>query len=160
MRKTRKQKIIAMSWFATMLWMILIFALSAQPVAKSNGLSEKVTRMVVETAEKVSPKADFNLAKMNHLVRKNAHFFSYLVLGVLMANAFKISGSKRPKVFLVSFLLCVFYAISDEFHQLFVPGRGAQVMDVIIDSAGAMVGTGIYGVFCRLNLISKLTRKI
>lgn len=31
-----------------------------------------------------------------------------------------------------------------EFHQLFVPGRGGQVTDVLIDSAGAVIGIGIY----------------
>ena len=37
-------------------------------------------------------------------------------------------------------MFCSLYAISDEVHQLFVPGRGAQVKDVFIDIAGAAVG--------------------
>lgn len=37
-------------------------------------------------------------------------------------------------------MICILYAISDEVHQLFVPGRGGQVRDVIIDSAGAIAG--------------------
>jgi VanZ family protein len=43
-------------------------------------------------------------------------------------------------------VFCVLYAVSDEVHQLFVPGRGAQVTDVLIDNAGAFVGIGIYEV--------------
>ena len=50
----------------------------------------------------------------------------------------------------LSLLVCVLYAISDEVHQLFVPGRGAQVKDVLIDSAGAIVGVGLYLVICRI----------
>ncbi|MFP5109854.1 VanZ family protein [Neobacillus sp. C211] len=45
--------------------------------------------------------------------------------------------------------ICVLFAVSDEFHQLFVAGRGAQVKDVFIDSAGAIVGIVIYGIVNR-----------
>ncbi len=38
----------------------------------------------------------------------------------------------------------ILYAVSDEVHQLFVPGRGGQLTDVIIDTAGAGAGLGIY----------------
>ena len=47
------------------------------------------------------------------------------------------SGGKKIAIALV---VCILFAISDEFHQLFVPGRGAQVKDVLIDTAGAIVG--------------------
>lgn len=144
MPKDKKQIILLISWTAVIFWLVLIFYLSAQPVAKSDGLSKKVTRVVVETAEKVVPRANFNLSRMNHLVRKNAHFFSYLILGILMINAMRRSGVDGPKAFIFSYLFCVLYAISDEFHQLFVPGRGAQGKDVIIDSAGALLGIGMY----------------
>ncbi|MEH7344340.1 VanZ family protein [Bacillus sp. JJ1532] len=42
-------------------------------------------------------------------------------------------------------LKCVF----DEAHQIFVPGRGAHLMDVIIDSAGAIMGIGMYVIIGR-----------
>ncbi|MEF2639337.1 MAG: VanZ family protein, partial [Lachnospiraceae bacterium] len=41
---------------------------------------------------------------------------------------------------LIPFALGVLYAASDEFHQLFVPGRSGQVRDVCIDSSGVMIG--------------------
>jgi VanZ family protein len=37
-------------------------------------------------------------------------------------------------------LICVLYAISDEIHQSFVPGRGPSIIDVFIDSTGAITG--------------------
>jgi len=111
----------------------------------------------VETVEKVAPKSEFNVDRFNHIIRKNAHFFVYLVLGILVMNAlekqlriengelrikkFKDYSSKRLALALG---ICVLYAISDEVHQLFVPGRGPQVKDVFIDSAGACVGIMIY----------------
>jgi len=40
----------------------------------------------------------------------------------------------------MAFSVCVLFAVSDEFHQQFVPGRGPQVRDVFIDSSGAALG--------------------
>ena len=57
----------------------------------------------------------------------------------------------------LSLLVCVLYAISDELHQLFVSGRGAQVKDVLIDSAGATVGVCLYWGICRV-MKSRSTR--
>ncbi|QZY55563.1 VanZ family protein [Crassaminicella profunda] len=132
------------SWFAVFLWMILIFNLSSQVAAQSNQLSTGITKVIAKTVEKVHPKADFNIRSFNHIVRKNAHFFAYLVLGVLVMNAMRKSGGYEYKYVVVALLICVLYAISDEIHQVFVPGRGPGVKDVLIDSWGATVGTLVY----------------
>ena len=50
-----------------------------------------------------------------------------------------------------------FYALCDEFHQLFVPGRGAEFTDVCIDSSGALVG--IFLIFLFFAARTKLQRK-
>jgi VanZ family protein len=86
----------------------------------------------------------------NRILRKNAHYFAYLVLGILVINALRISGVKGWRVCVLALGICVLYAVSDEVHQLFVPGRGGQVRDVLIDSAGATVGLGLYQVFGRI----------
>jgi VanZ family protein len=124
--------------------MLLIFISSAQPAAQSNNLSKGVTEIVIETVERVAPKANLDMSRFNHLVRKNAHFFAYLVLGILVLNAMRRSGVSSIKGIAIAFLICVLYAVSDEVHQLFVPGRGGQVKDVLLDSAGAIVGIGMY----------------
>lgn len=126
------------------LWMALIFHLSHQPATKSNGLSKGATEIIVETVEKVAPKIDINKSSFNHVIRKNAHFFAYLILGILVANGLRSIGVIGYKAIGFGLLICVLYAISDEIHQLFVPGRGGQVKDVIIDSAGAIVGILVY----------------
>ncbi len=51
---------------------------------------------------------------------------------------------------IITFAICLVYATLDEIHQLFVPGRGAQVRDVFIDSAGAAVGIIVYWVIMKL----------
>jgi len=60
-----------------------------------------------------------------------------------VSNALKYCGSGLNKSFLAG-LICVGYAISDEIHQIFVPGRGPQIKDVLIDSGGAAVGIFIW----------------
>lgn len=82
--------------------------------------------------------------KLNNLIRKYAHVVVYLVLGMLVMNAFVVSGIRGCKTFVFSLTFCFFYAASDEIHQLFVPGRGAKATDVLIDSIGALIGIGLY----------------
>lgn len=140
-----------LSWLLVILWMSLIFFQSHKPAAESNSLSKGVTQVIVETVEKIDPDIDINVSSFNHILRKNAHFFSYLVLAVLVANALKSSGINGSRLILLAFLICVLYAMSDEFHQLFVPGRGGQIKDVLIDSGGALIGILVF----RLKLIFK-----
>ena len=138
------------SWIAVILCMGLIFSLSHQTVIQSSELSTGITEVIVEKVEKVFPNVEFNIASFHHIVRKNAHFFIYLVLGFLVAYALGRIGVKGYRIIGLSLLVCVIYAISDEVHQLFVSGRGAQVKDVLIDSAGANVGVSWYWVIYRI----------
>jgi VanZ family protein len=121
---------------------MFIFKMSSQPAELSDGLSRGVVKAIVQTIEKVVPKLKFDINRLNHLLRKNAHFFTYLVLGVLVLNALRVSKVARIRSIVLALCICVLYAVSDEVHQLFVPGRGAQVTDVLIDTAGAILGIG------------------
>ena len=131
-----KRKILP--WALVIFWMALIFYLSHQPATESDGLSIGITEKILELIQRIVPDITLDIGRFNHIVRKNAHFFVYLVLGVLVANG--LTNSSKATVFRVALLICVLYAISDEVHQLFVPGRGGQIKDVIIDSTGSLVG--------------------
>lgn len=139
-----------LSWAAVILWMGLIFYLSHQPATASSELSRGVTEIVLSIIEKVVPNEDLDVSSIHHLIRKNAHFFIYFFLGMLVLHALKTSKGTGYQTIGLALLICVLYAISDEIHQLFVPGRGAQVKDVLIDSAGASVGIVGYLVLSRL----------
>ena len=117
----------------------MIFNMSSQVGAKSADLSAGITKIIVETLEKLAPSVDWGIT--NHIIRKCAHFFAYLVLGLLVINAMRWSGIKSIKIVL---LICILYAASDEVHQIFVPDRGPAVKDVLIDSAGSSVGVLVY----------------
>nr|WP_106784412.1 VanZ family protein [Lysinibacillus timonensis] len=122
------------------LWMIVIFYLSHQPAHVSNELSKGVAMVVSKNFEIVSSGVDFNLGNFNHIIRKYAHFLLYCVLGLFVISMLKKYGLVGLKGIVFSIMICILFSISDEWHQLFVPGRGAQVSDVLIDSAGAIVG--------------------
>ncbi|OUL07904.1 hypothetical protein B0533_11730 [Sedimentibacter sp. SX930] len=87
-----------------------------------------------------------SFAYAGRLMRKSAHFIAYLILGFLVSHAMKneVSPASPWKRRGISLLLCVGYAISDEFHQQFVPGRGPLLKDVLIDTSGAALGILLY----------------
>ncbi|WAG69352.1 VanZ family protein [Clostridium sp. CF011] len=98
----------------------------------------------IKAIKKVNHNTKISNVKFDYLVRKNAHFFVCLVLGILMINALIRNSVEGIQSLVLALLICILYAISDEVHQVFVPGRGAHVKDVIIDSAGAAMGLEMY----------------
>lgn len=132
--------------------MCLIFYFSHQPATVSNELSSGITEKVLETIEKIIPNSDTEMDNVNHIIRKNAHFLIYLVLGLIVSIALKTIGIQGYRRVGFALLICVLYAVSDEFHQYFVEGRGPQVKDVLIDSAGVIIGIGL---FCLIGWVVK-----
>lgn len=80
------------------------------------------------------------------IIRKLGHFSEYMALGFFsfcyLTNIFMEKDKMRDlkKTVILSFLFSVLYASSDEFHQTFVAGRDGNIVDVVIDSSGALVG--------------------
>jgi VanZ family protein len=74
------------------------------------------------------------------------HFVAYALLGALFLRAFKTSRIKNNVRFMLilSVLLSFLYGISDEIHQHFVPYRSADLMDVLADMLGSLIGVYIY----------------
>lgn len=81
---------------------------------------------------------------LHTVVRKGAHFGAYFILGILTLNGLRQVGGKGAKAAALALCLCFLYAITDEIHQLFIPGRSGQITDVLIDTAGAAAGIGIF----------------
>lgn len=91
-----------------------------------------------------------------HMVRKLAHFTLFGMIGsaIVFALSFKLSGLI---LFRSSFLYGTFLGALDEFHQMFVPGRGPQVKDVLLDSFGVFVGVLVIGTIITLIKRKKAT---
>ncbi|WP_404469016.1 VanZ family protein [Sutcliffiella horikoshii] len=146
-----QKKIVAViSWGLVAGWMALIFFLSAQQGEQSANLSGGITELVHQIVEQVAPDAEFKMDEISFFVRKNAHFFAYMLLAILTLNAVRRSGGHGWLSMGVAFVISLLYAISDEVHQLFVPGRSGQVSDVLLDSAGALAGIALYALISYL----------
>ncbi|MBK8575872.1 MAG: VanZ family protein [Elusimicrobia bacterium] len=78
------------------------------------------------------------------MFRKFAHLFVYGVLAFFLARALSRIGWQARRVLVVGLFLCVLYAVSDEWHQSFVPGRFGKVRDVVLDSLGAALVLSLY----------------
>jgi VanZ family protein len=105
-------------WLPVLAWMGFIFFWSARPAITASAVDWQ----------------DFT-------VKKTAHIVEYFLLGILVFRAFK--GATRMASFqaLVTIVWCGVYAISDELHQSFIPGRTATIRDVLIDLAGSSLGS-------------------
>lgn len=68
--------------------------------------------------------------------KKTAHAFVFGVLFVLFLRGFAKLGKTAHNSWKVSILLCTLYAITDELHQAFVPGRTASIGDIGFDFLG------------------------
>lgn len=116
-------KIKLLNWTLVILWMALIFFLSYQSAVESSELSSGITKRLHDLIKVIASDINLDQGSINHIIRKLAHFFIYLILGLLVANAITSSNIPNFKLVLLAFIICILYAISDEIHQLFVPGR-------------------------------------
>lgn len=143
-----------------LMWMIVIFAFSAQTSEESSAVSEGLSYRMVSTTDRLL-KLNIDEEKMREIagaiervVRKAAHMTEYAILAVLLyvwINRWRISQVRRV---CLAAVLAILYACSDEIHQLFVAGRSGRVNDVLIDSAGAILGLALF------LFIRKCTHKI
>lgn len=148
----RRTRVVA--WTLVAAWMLVIFLLSAQPSEASAELSgaglrvlESIVDALASALGLAGPSAE-TLDLLHKPLRKLGHLLGYLVLGWLTARATHLTGWARPA--LVAWLIATGYAASDELHQALVPGRSAEVTDVLLDSVGALIGVWLYVRFTEL----------
>ncbi len=119
-----------------------IFIFSSQPAEISSDVSGGIVRKIIETLPGIKELPQQEKAEIYELihtaVRKIAHFTLYTLLGIWVFLQSREYNLKNPAVFTVT--VCLFYAISDELHQLFSSGRSCELRDMCIDTAGAVFG--------------------
>ena len=123
-------------------WMVLIFFASTGALSGEN-TSRIVRPLLLWLFPEIS---DEKIALAHFVTRKVAHFLEYGVLALLAARAFSKSSSQwlRRRWFVLSLLLAVVYSLADEYHQSFVPSRGASVYDSLIDTLGGLTALLLY----------------
>jgi len=115
-------------WIPVILWGLLIFTLSTSAFSAAN-----TARVIDPILRWLIPGITVASVDVCHmLVRKAAHFTEYGILFWLLVRG---PMARRPYLAL---MLCVAYALTDEGHQVFVPGRTASLYDVALDSTGAL----------------------
>ncbi len=159
-----KKKIIVLRVLFTILTaavMVVIFALSADNAEESNAKSDPVANSILYKIFAFFNLSEEQTAKASRAVfaavRKTAHFCEYAGLAVMMTSCFLSFYVKRPKSLILAWVLSSVYAVSDEIHQTFVPGRSGRPGDVIIDSLGAL--TGALFVFLVVTIYFKIKDK-
>jgi VanZ family protein len=89
---------------------------------------------------------------------KLAHMGAYAVLGVLVVFGFagRLPVRLTSRLAVLTVLVTTLYGVSDELHQMFVPGRSADVYDVMADAAGAIAAVAVCGLWGILPIGSDL----
>lgn len=77
------------------------------------------------------------------------HVIEYAVFGFLIACSLIAQNPAMPRrrMLTVSVIIAVLYSMTDEIHQAYVPGRQTDVLDVIVDAIGGLVGVGVWFVW-------------
>ena len=128
--------------------MLLIFGFSSQSGETSGSISGEIAGPITRQLLKWMPDLhdgdeEALYMQVDHVVRKTAHFLEYALLGCLLCllmRSFGISSAAIPVI------IGILYAVTDELHQTFEPGRSGKITDVLLDAAG--VGFGV--MFVRL----------
>ncbi len=134
-------------WIPVILLACFIFGFSAQNGEESGGLSRKVAAVIVDVADAAGvidvseSERESVIESIQYPVRKLAHMSEYALLTILIYIALAVDGIKKGKGWWIALISAVLFACTDEFHQLFVPGRAGLVTDVLIDSVGCVIGT-------------------
>ena len=153
-----KRKIFWFYWIPLLFWMGFIFFLSSQP-HESQNLQPLIRQHVPDGFVKErfswihfsyggSEVSVWKLgvpAFVEFFVRKGAHLAVYFILGCLVFRLLRV-WKKRPAVWLMgqTVLFCLAFAVSDEIHQSFTPQRTPMFADVLLDTAGALMGAFVY----------------
>lgn len=124
-------------WWPAIAWAIVISSFSTGAFT-----SEHTSRFIIPVLHWLLPHASpETLSTVHHVIRKCGHFTEYFILSLLILRGFQAGNREFGlRLALLSILMVAGYAALDEFHQSFVPGRGAAVSDVLLDTSGGAAG--------------------
>lgn len=125
-------------WGLWILWCGLIYYVSAHPA-----FTGEHTAHVIQQAAPTPVRGRPGLVQaLNVAVRKSGHLLGFAVLGALSLAAVS-AWPRPPRGALWAWILATLYAVTDEWHQAYVPGRTGTLRDVVLDAAGAALGVAL-----------------
>lgn len=132
-------------------WAFLVFGLSGQTGGESSNLSRRIAELFTK---------DKNIIGIvEFYIRKLAHFSEYGLGGVLFFLLFYTYEWSEKRKMLTSIILGIWYAITDEVHQLMVDGRSGNIVDVYIDTLGFSTGVCVTLLLIKIILLIRESKK-
>jgi len=126
-------------WVPVLGWAAVIWTFSTEWFS-----SQRTGEIIISLLAAVLPgSSPAELRTIHHVLRKLAHFIEYLILSVLLYRALRGDRRWNLRAAGIAFTIAGLYAVGDEFHQWFVPGRTAAATDCLIDVTGAVAGQGL-----------------
>ena len=161
MTHTKKTLKIIIMLLIAITWMLCIYKLSSMNSNNSNGKSTDFISIFIEDVLEITN--DYGITSshpnkqkiervsqlINAPMRKVIHATVYFVLTFFIMILMNII-LEHKKYFLsviIALIICIIFAGTDEYHQTFVAGRTGQLLDVIIDTAGGIIGILFYSTY-------------
>ena len=154
-----------LSWVIVCLWLVIIFNFSAEDGNISDDQSKgfitntvagatSVVRNIGVTSDSLNQLPLNKIVnKLNAPIRKAAHAGVYFVLAIFLLIALNTHKERFVRNGIITLLICFVYALTDEYHQTFVPGRAGMFTDCLIDTLGAVIACIVYGIGIRAKSI-------
>ncbi|ETI66341.1 VanZ family protein [Neobacillus vireti] len=132
MAKSKKFWVLAL-----IIWMAVIFLFTQLPYFTGENTSKAIFKLfaVEHDITQSSDAGSVLITAVNIILRKASHLTGFGIIAFLLFQVFR--NFRFP--YLLSWVLTFLYAITDEWHQSFVPGRTASFQDVLIDGLGAFI---------------------
>jgi VanZ family protein len=142
------------NWLPVVGWLALMFFGSTDLMS-----AEHTSRFIFPFLHWLDPRMSvWTIFKIQDFIRKSAHLVEYAVLASLLYRAL-VNGffaGRKIRSAAVALLICAAFALTDEYHQSFIPARTSSIRDVGIDLCGALLGLSI----CFLAGMGKRTRQM
>lgn len=105
-------------------------------------------------------KRQLYMENSNIFLRKNAHAIEYLILAILIGAMLKSFGMSVKNLIIYVLFGVLFYAVIDEYHQIYVEGRNSKVFDILVDFIGGCIGMILFIIYHKLvSLIVGIKKK-
>ena len=123
------------AWTPVLLWAAIIFYFSSNP---------NPYHYLPASWRSAVPLPTISTSSAAELLGQLMHFVEYTILAFLVYRALHHTLPASQKINLLTIIFTLVFALSDEIHQLYVPGRAFQIIDLIIDFLGILFGVIIY----------------
>jgi len=131
-------------WLPLLLWAAFIFATSANP--------QPYQLLPANWMQPINP-ANHTSLSWDEVLGRFSHAGEYAVLGLMAARAIAWKSRAKPIQLAMAWAGSTLYGLSDEIHQMYVPGRTFQLGDLVLDMIGAFLGIFLFFIVQR-NIIS------